>query len=350
MKHVNIPVFIPHLGCPNGCVFCNQRTISGKHAFDLSAVPGEIETALSAVEAGTTVPTEVEIAFFGGSFTGINRDDMIFLLETAQRYIDDGRVSSIRLSTRPDYIDDGILSILGHYGVRDIELGIQSLDDAVLTASQRGHTAACALRACYAVKRAGFRLIGQMMLGLPGSTPEAETATARGICEAGADGARIYPTTVLQDTELDAMTRAGEYLPLSLPEAIERAVSVYEIFLAHDVPVIRCGLCASEELLGETGITAGSYHSAFGELTASALYLRRIRAALDRCPPPPGASLTIYCPKRSASQVAGQKRENKMIIQNEYNVKNVKIIEKDNLLRYNIEIEYRPFPSRGDDE
>ena len=173
-RHVNIPVFIPHLGCPNDCVFCNQRMISGHLSFDADSVDGEISRALSTVEPDA----DCEIAFFGGSFTGIDRALMIRLLDIAKKYADSGRVSSIRLSTRPDYIDGEILRILSRYPVRTIELGVQSLSDRVLSASRRGHDASRSVEAMREVRGAGFSLVGQMMIGLPLSEPGDETATA----------------------------------------------------------------------------------------------------------------------------------------------------------------------------
>ena len=209
VKHVNIPIFIPHLGCPNDCVFCNQRSISGRAYFDEGSVEGEIESALSTVSSDS----EVEIAFFGGSFTGIDRSLMLRLLDTATRFVNQGRVSSIRLSTRPDYISSEVLDLLSNYPVRDIELGIQSMDDKVLAAAKRGHLAKDSERACALIKQYGFSLVGQMMTGLPKSTPESEIMTARRICDMGADGARIYPTMVFYKTELESMMIGGEYTP-----------------------------------------------------------------------------------------------------------------------------------------
>ena len=173
-RHINIPVFIPHLGCPNACVFCNQRTISGTSDFREEDVRGIIDGALA------TVPrdSEVEIAFFGGSFTGIDRSLMLRLLDLADEYIDAGKVTALRCSTRPDYIDDEILSILISHRMTTVELGIQSTDDAVLAASRRGHDSATSERACRAVKAAGLELVGQMMTGLPGADVKSEIKTA----------------------------------------------------------------------------------------------------------------------------------------------------------------------------
>ena len=243
-KHINIPIFIPHLGCPNNCVFCNQRSISGHQSFDRSSVEGEIKEVLATL----TGDAYREIAFFGGSFTGIDRELMIYLLDVAKRYIDAGEVQGIRLSTRPDYINEEILDILKHYGVTAVELGIQSMSQTVLDTSKRGHNTDATERACALVKQYGFELVGQMMIGLPGADVEAEKYTARRICEMGADFARVYPTVVFYETELCDMARCGEYTPLSDDEAVMRTKEVLCVFDSFGVPCIRVGLCASENL------------------------------------------------------------------------------------------------------
>lgn len=334
-KHVNIPIFIPHMGCPNACVFCNQRTISGHDNFRIDKARGEIEEALATIPADT--PTEV--AFFGGSFTGIERSLMVNLLELAQTYVDNGRVSRIRLSTRPDYIDEEILSILSKYSVRTVELGLQSLDGEVLLASKRGHGAECALRACRAVKEAGFELIGQMMIGLPSSTPENEKMTARMICDVGADGARVYPTVVFAQTELADMTARGEYAPLSLEEAVQRTKNVLDIFDRSGVPCIRVGLCASENLADSSKAIAGATHSAIGELAMSELYFERISDELDARGIREGG-LTVYVSPGSVSKAVGQNRKNKVKICEKYGFEWIKVLEKNDILGYNIMIEH----------
>ena len=181
IRHVNIPIFIPHLGCRNQCVFCNQRAISGVKSFDLSKVRAQIELQLS-----TRNPEDVyEIAFFGGSFTGIDRELMISLLALAKEYIDKGEVKFLRCSTRPDYIDGEILDILATYGVRTIELGLQSTSDKVLLASKRGHSSEQEFKAASLIVERGFTLGGQMMIGLPESTPDDEVKTALDIVRMG---------------------------------------------------------------------------------------------------------------------------------------------------------------------
>ena len=334
-RHINIPVFIPHLGCPNACVFCNQRSISGHMTFDPSSVEREIDEALSTVSADD----ECEIAFFGGSFTGIDRALMVELLEKAQKYIDMGRVSSIRLSTRPDYINDEILDILSRYGVRTVELGLQSLSDRVLIASGRGHDAACAERACRAIKARGFELIGQMMIGLPMSDTESEMMTAKKIIELGADGARVYPTVVFKDTVLADMTYSGSYFPLTDEEAVERTANVLDIFDRAAVPCIRVGLCASENLSDEECVVAGANHSAIGEMAMSELYFRRLCGELDKIDID-GGELTVFVSRGSVSKAVGQKKRNKIKISEKYGITRIKVLEKKEIIGYNIIIEY----------
>jgi len=336
MRNINVPIFIPHLGCPNDCVFCNQRTISGHMNFEIGDAERELDAALSTIDTDS-VETHVEIAFFGGSFTGIERGDMIALLEIAAKRINEGKASSIRLSTRPDYIDDEILSILARYPVRTIELGLQSFCPRVLKASKRGHTAEQSVNACRLIKAAGFELVGQMMLGLPTSTREDEIRTAEMICSLGCTSARIYPTAVLCGTELAAMTKAGLYTPLTLDEAVSRAADVLEVFSANSVRVIRLGLHASDLLFDE--LAAGEYHAAIGELAMSELYLRLLRKKLSQCGDVSGHRLRIFVPKGATSKVIGQKRKNKLIIEREYNVKRVSVIENDALKEYNISVE-----------
>ncbi len=336
-KHVNIPIFIPHLGCPNDCVFCNQRSISGRQSFDPSDVARQIDEALTTIGEGC----ESEIAFFGGSFTGIERDLMIYLLDTAQSYIDSGKVSAIRLSTRPDYIDRERLDILSRYGIRTIELGLQSMREAVLGVTKRGHSAAQAEAACALVKEYGFELIGQMMVGLPASSVEDEIYTAEKICDMGADGARVYPTVVFYNTELCNMAKRGEYIPLDQDDAVMRTKEVLSVFDSRGVKCIRVGLCASENLSDDGEVYGGANHSAVGELAMGELYYDRICAELDRMGAAfDGGTLTVYAAKGAVSKVSGQNKRNKIRICKKYGFDRIKILEKSEIIGYNIILEY----------
>ena len=307
MRHVNIPIFIPHLGCPNQCVFCNQRTISGVKEFSANDLKEIIERDLSTVSS----EDEVEIAFFGGSFTGIDRQLMISLLETAYHYIQDGRVSSLRCSTRPDYINHEILEILNIYGVKTIELGLQSSSDNVLEIAKRGHNFQAEINACRLIVENGFNLIGQMMVGLPGADLESEIETARFISSVGAVGARIYPTVVFRDTELCSMTLNNEYTPLNLDEAVERSAKVLEIFLDAGLEVIRIGLQASEGLSGDDSYVAGPNHSALGELVIGEVYYNKILKTLSEKKISDNDNICILVSPGSLSKAIGQKKRNK---------------------------------------
>ena len=326
MPHRNIPIFIPHLGCPNQCVFCNQRSISGCREFLEDHVGKDIAHALSTIPEGV----ETEIAFFGGSFTGIDRGLMIRLLDTAQSFVQAGRVSSIRLSTRPDYINNEILDILSRYSVKVIELGLQSMDNDVLKCTRRGHTKEQARDACRAVKATGFDLVGQMMIGLPGAMLESELATAREIVELGADAARIYPTVVFYDTPLCEMTQKGEYEPLSLEEAVRRSAAVLGIFEEAEIPCIRIGLCATEELASPEKVLAGPNHPALGELVWNEFYyqklLRAVKQSLLR-----GGKAILHLPERKISKVVGQHRCNIERLMRETDVRICKIVGEKHL-------------------
>ena len=335
MRHINIPIFIPHLGCPNDCVFCNQRSISGKTDFCEENIDAEIEVALST--CGAT--DEAEIAFFGGSFTGIDRELMIRLLDKAQVYVDAGRVSSIRLSTRPDYIDGEILSILSRYAVRTVELGLQSMDDGVLAASRRGHDAATAERACAMVKKAGFSLVGQMMIGLPVSDGAKEVATARRLCELGVDAARVYPTVVFYETELCEMAKRGEYMPLTTDEAVMRTKDVLAVFDEWGVPCIRVGLCATENLSSPEAVYGGASHSAIGELAMGELFYEKICEKLDQVGDLSGKTVQLSVPRGALSKAIGQNRKNSVRICEKYSLKRLKILEKNLKIGYNIMID-----------
>lgn len=316
------------------CVFCNQRAISGVSSF----LRESAETTIADVLATVRGDADCEIAFFGGSFTGIDRALMTDLLDLAQSHVDSGRVSGIRMSTRPDYIDAEILGILRNYTISAVELGIQSFSEHVLSSCKRGHSPERSRAAMTMLREAGFRTVGQMMIGLPGSSPADELACAEEICRLGASGCRIYPTIVFRDTELHRMTGRGEYHPLTLDEAVARSAAVLDVFVRHGVPCLRIGLCESENLHSDATYFAGPNHPSLGELVSGELYYNRICAALDEHPPVKGSTVTVSVPRGDISMAVGQKRRNKIRIEIKYSVKSVKFIEKDNFTRYNIEI------------
>lgn len=284
----------------------------------------QIREALSTVEK----EDDAEIAFFGGSFTGIDRALMIRLLDTAQRYVDRGQVSSIRLSTRPDYINREILDILSGYAVKTVELGLQSMDEDVLRATRRGHTVKEAEDACRAVVDAGFFLVGQMMIGLPASDLQKECTTAERICALGASAARIYPTVVFYDTPLCQMSQEGRYKALTSEQAAARTAEVLRIFLRHGVPCIRIGLCASDALISEETVFAGPNHPALGELVWNAYYYKEIRLAVERAGLT-GGDVVLEVGARACSKIIGQKRSNLIRLQRETATRVKKVVQRD---------------------
>ena len=324
-KHINIPLFIPHLGCPNQCVFCNQRTISGVLEFNPESVRDIIEDSLATKPEGATA----EIAFFGGSFTGIEKDLMIKLLSVAKEYVDKGLVTSVRCSTRPDYINDEILDILKEYSVDTVELGLQTTSDEILEKTKRGHTYADEERAVKLVTRRGFTLVGQMMIGLPGSSIEDEIKCAEFIIKSGAKFARIYPTVVFRDTELYSMTVSGEYTPLTLDEAVERSAVILSLLRENGVKVIRVGLCASENLISDKTYFRGPNHPALGELVENKVYLNKMEKSIIENYNKKPETVEFMIPKGARSKVIGQKRCNIKRLSELYGIKEVKLTESE---------------------
>lgn len=307
MKHANIPVFIPHEGCTNACVFCDQRAITGVREKADRDIRPEIERSL---ESLTLAPEDIQIAFFGGSFTGIDRALMVRLLSDAYAYVRAGRVGSLRLSTRPDYISTDILDLLKSHGVKSIELGLQSLCDPVLALARRGHTADDAERACALIRSYGFELVGQMMLGLPGSTLANEVYTAERIVKLGCQAARIYPTVVFENTELCRMAKSGAYTPLDVEEAVRRGASVLDVFVRGGVQVLRIGLQKSETT-PDSRVYGGADHSALGERIESAYYYSLLERECGDLLSGEPKSITIFCAPGEQSKVSGQKKENR---------------------------------------
>ncbi|MBR3835270.1 MAG: radical SAM protein [Clostridia bacterium] len=303
MKHVNVALFVPHEGCPNQCSFCNQRAISGKKT---QVTPADVDKA---VEIALRNPDSKggEIAFFGGSFTAIRRSTMVSLLEAAHRYISDGSFRGIRISTRPDAVDEEICGILRHYGVTAVELGAQSLDDRVLTLNKRGHTAEDVASATRLLKKYGFETGLQMMTGLYGSTDSDCIGTAMQIVALRPDTVRIYPTVVLENTLLCDLYRSGEYKPQTVEEASEICAALLEIFHKEGINVIRTGLHSGGDVEGE--FVAGAYHPAFKEICESRIYLKKAFEFIRENKIPAG-KIEIRVHPKFVSPMTGQKKAN----------------------------------------
>lgn len=302
-RHSNIAFFIPHLGCPHRCSFCQQNTISGAQTLPDAAL---VTQTCAAARAQIADPTQTEIAFFGGSFTAIPRGYMLELLTAAQPFVGENGFSGIRISTRPDCIDAAVLTLLRQYGVTSIELGAQSMCDRVLTANGRGHTAHDVERAAALIHAFGFSLGLQMMVGLYKSTPADEIATAERLVALRPAAARIYPVVILKDTPLAALYAAGTYVPYAFEEAVEITADCMQRFRRENMTLLKVGLHASE-LVAEACV-GGFYHPAFRELCESRIYRREIARALDGAEIPPRATFSV--PAGRLSQALGQKRSN----------------------------------------
>ncbi len=316
MRNSIIPVFIPHLGCPHDCVFCNQKRISG------SLLPACPDDVIKAIEEGLQKCDNAELAFYGGSFTAIPVDEQRALLDAAQSYIAAGRITSIRLSTRPDAIDGVILAMLWEKGVRTIELGSQSMVDSVLAASWRGHTAEDTEKAAEMIKNAGFDLILQMMTGLPGSDREKDIESARRIAALEPHGVRIYPTVIIRDTALADMWERGEYGGHSVEDAVEVCSDILPIFEEAGIPVIRLGLNPTDELSGGDAL-GGAYHPALGEMVKSRIYLKKAREKLAIAEK--GSHVRIGVHPSCVSQMTGQKRCNIDTLMSEFALGSLKV-------------------------
>ena len=326
MKHVNAALFVPFLGCPHRCAFCNQVAITGKQT---SVTPQDVtEAATLAISSGADTKNG-QICFFGGSFTMLDRQTMTALLSAAAPFVERGLFAGLRISTRPDAIDHETLQLLQDYHVTTIELGCQSTDEFVLQKSRRGHTAGDIANACALVKEHGFELGVQMMTGLPGDTPDGAVQTANDLIAFGADVARIYPTLVLRGTELESLWRQNAYQPQTLDEAVALCTRLLALFGASNVPVIRLGLHSDQDL--RKNYLAGPFHPAFRELCEGERYLSEMRRILK--PKAKGAyTLTVGTPFLSRA-VGHQKRNIHVLRQAGYHVK---LLTDDNLPLYQI--------------
>ncbi len=318
MRYYNIPVFVPHEGCPHDCVFCNQRRITG---MDTSVTAGEVSKIIE--EHLKTLPKEdryVEAAFFGGSFTGISPQKQCELLEVANAYKRDGKIDGIRLSTRPDCISDEVLARLEGYGVTTIELGVQSMDEEVLRLSARGHTGLDVENAVAEIRKYPFSLGLQMMTGLPGDTAEKSIETARKIIALKSDFVRIYPTLVLRDTALSRLYEEGKYAPQTLFEAVSLCKELLLMFRAAGIDVIRVALATTEEISDSGAVVAGPYHSAFRELCEGEIYYDMLCDELDKNP----EVSEFFVNPAEISKAVGNKRRNITRIKEKYGI-NVRI-------------------------
>jgi len=324
-----IPVFLPHIGCPHQCAFCNQSAIT--------SIKGKIpspEKLHKIVNNFLKYKGKdrglVQIAFFGGNFLGLRAADIESWLHEAEKFVTAGRVHSLRFSTRPDTINNETLDILNPFPVSTIELGVQSMDDHVLAISKRGHTSADTKKAVRLLKERNYEIGLQMMVGLPGDDETKAQLTGRRIADMSPDFVRIYPTVVLAGSLLAKWYQNGKYAPIPLEQCITLVKNLYLLFREKDIKVIRMGLQASEDLEKGSEILAGPYHSAFGHLVFSRIFLDMATSILE-------SEISVrdeVCIKvhpRSISKMRGLKNSNIEILKRKFNIKSIKIISEPSL-------------------
>ena len=310
VKHRVIPIFIPQKACPFRCTYCNQFAIAGQ-----SRIPSPKDAEKIIHEYLGTIPvgSDIRIAFFGGSFTGMSIEEQNSYLDMALPYVQNGTVSGIQLSTRPDYITTEILDNLKQHGVSLIELGAQSLHDSILQAVNRGHTVKQVEEASAMIRQYGFELGLQMMIGLPGDSKKRALQTAQQIANFGATCTRIYPTLVVQNTPLAKDFQNGLYQPLTLDEAVDWCKELYLFFQRKNITVLRMGLHPSEGLLSGSGYLAGPFHVSFKELVLSAVWHDKI---LEQLHGDPNAESVVQVPTEQINYAVGYGGSNRKAFPN----------------------------------
>ena len=322
-KFKNIPVFVAHKGCPNTCVFCNQKKISGaKDEVNEKALRQMLSSSVM-----NCVPHKTQIAFFGGSFTGITPDAMEKYLSIANEYVLKYGLNGIRLSTRPDYIAGGILDILKKYNVKTIELGVQSMDDRVLSLNERNMTSKTIKEASKLILKNGFNLGIQLMTSMYGSNFETDIYSAMEVVKLKPHFVRIYPTVVIPETKLFELYNKGIYKTRTLEETVKVSSEMLEIFLKNNIDVIRIGLMTNEDINCEKVI--GAYHPAFGELVFGAYYLKIIKSLIFG--KTKGRLLIINAPKELVSKISGHKKENINKLKEEFGFLDIKFHYDDEI-------------------
>ncbi|MCR1471142.1 radical SAM protein [Clostridioides difficile] len=315
MKKRIIPIFVPHKGCPHDCIFCNQKKITGV-STDVTSEDARniIEECLETIDKDA----DVEIAFFGGSFTAIDIDIQKSLLSVAKEYVEKGLVKDIRMSTRPDCIDEDILSMLKEYKTSIIELGVQSLDEKVLLDSIRGHQSEIVYKSSKMIKNSGIKLGLQMMIGLPADTEEKCIFTAKKFVELKPDCVRVYPTLVVKDTGLEKLMEQNKYNPFTLEESVNIVKKVLVLFYVNNINVIRVGLQATDDIQIGKAVLAGPYHPAFRELVEADMikdYLEFVILQNKNI-----KQMLVKSNKKNISKIIGNKKTNVKYMEEKFGV------------------------------
>lgn len=330
-----IPIFVPFLGCPHKCVFCDQEKITGiDSSINQLNVTKTLHTYLKTIQEKTG-PKNIEVGYYGGSFTGLPFNVQEELLKPATELKEAGLINGIRLSTRPDYINRQVLLLLKKHQVTTIELGVQSLDKKVLMNSKRGHSITDVFNSVNLIREFDFFLGIQLMIGLPGDSKEKAINSAKTTVTLAPDFVRIYPTVVIKDTELHELYLKGLYHPWNLEDTIDVCKNMLYIFSKNHIKIIRIGLQDTVQLK-EKYIVAGPHHPAIGELVQSAVFLDMIEYLLNINQKVSSIenewkSYTVYCWPNDESKVRGQKNKNIMILKKKYPNINITIKTNTNL-------------------
>lgn len=342
--HYIIPVFVPDLGCPHQCVFCNQKKITGQSEVPTgNDVTNKIFEYLKTIPKGEGITREV--AFYGGSFTAVELNLQRELLAPAYRFMALGEVDRIRISTRPDSLDENRLALLSSYGVQTVELGVQSMDDGVLAKAGRGHTSRDVVRSAALLKEWGMELGFQLIVGLPGDSEEKETNSALELIGLKPDIVRIYPCLVLKGTRLAELYETGEYVPLTLEQAVQRSKKLLVMFENAGIQVIRVGLQPSDQISLDGEVIAGPYHPAFRELVDSSVardLLEYLLSGILEANHTPGVesthSVEVAVSDQDVSVVRGHKGANVEYFKEKYSVNDLKTIADNSLRRGTIKL------------
>lgn len=325
-SHYIIPIFVPHEGCPHECVFCNQRSITGsKEIVDAQFVDTTVQRYLKTINKTNST---IEISFFGGTFTAIDINKQKELLEVALKYKKSGKINLIRLSTRPDYIDESILQNLKSYSVDIIELGVQSMDSDVLIKSGRGHTAEDVINASKLIKAFGFTLGHQIMPGLPGDNFEKDISTTEQIIKLKPSLCRIYPTLVVRNTALERLYNEGKYTPYTLNETVKISKLLYCMLLTNNIKIIRIGLQPTTEINVNGDVIAGPFHPSMRELVEGSLMNQTI---FELIPENYSGNLEIFINNKDISKLYANKKEFFIDMKKQLRTQNIKITQNNNL-------------------
>ena len=335
MRPLIIPIFVIHKGCPNRCVFCNERIAAGDYS---DRITGDTVRTICDRHMGEGKRRFDQIAFYGGNFTGMDRDYQVELLDAAQTYIDAGMVGSIRISTRPDYIDDERIGLMTRYGVSTVEIGAQSMVDEVLSTAGRGHSSDDVREAVRLLKEAGIKTGVHLMAGLPSDSRERFVYTVEEIIGLRPDTVRIHPTIVFRDTPLAEAYRKGTYLPLTLDDAVDLCKHALLRFQKAGIPVIRLGLHTTKEMETDHNIIAGPFHPAFRSLVEGSLFLD-MATELLRSEDQKRHEVVFSVAPQDVSNLRGMKNRNMRILKESFNIPEIFVRENAQQERGSLRIE-----------